>query len=237
MKQTIIYLRTSTTEQTPELQLNGCMEVVNKLKLNADDFEKLEEQKSAYKNDDKREVFNEVLKEIKHNNIRSIIVWDLDRLYRNRTKLVGFFEICKMFKCKIYSFRQQFLEDIYKAPEPWNDILFSMMVNVMGWMAEDESKKRSDRIRNAVRSVDKEGQEIKAISYKGNKWGRKEIFTNKRLVDSILKLHNDNPKMSIKEITSKTNYYDKSNNSKNPSAFLVWKIIKMNNQLNIGEKD
>jgi len=221
MKQNIIYLRTSTTEQNPELQLNGCKEVITKLGLKEEDYEVIEEQRSAYKNDDKREVFNNVIKEIRHSNVKIIIVWDLDRLYRNRKKLVSFFEVCKMFKCKIYSLRQHWLEDVYKAPEPWNEILFSMMLNVMGWMAEDESSKRSGRVKNAVRK--EEGKPTE--SYKGNKWGRKEVFSNKRLAESVLKLKKDNPELSINDICKQTYYYDRSNNKKNPSTFVVWKIL------------
>jgi len=229
MKQNIIYLRTSTTEQTPELQLNGCKEVVSKLNLREDDYDIVEEQKSAFKNDDKREVFNNIIKEIKRSNVKVIIVWDLDRLYRNRKKLVSFFEVCKMFKCRIYSLRQNWLEDVYKAPEPWNEIIFSMLLNVMGWMAQDESEKKSDRIKNAVRKEDGKQTE----SYKGNKWGRKEVFNNKRLTEDVLKLKKDNPTLSIKDISKQTYYYDRSKNKKNPSTFVVWKILRNNNIIEV----
>lgn len=219
MKETIIYLRTSTTEQTPELQMNGCLSIIKR--LNILDYEKLEEQRSAYKNDDKREVFNKVLTEIKKNIICNIIVWDLDRLYRNRKKLVAFMTLCKTYNCKVYSYRQNWMDDIYKVPEPWNDILYDMMLNVMGWMAEDESKKKSDRIKNAI--VKEEGKPT--VSYKGKRWGRKEI-KNKKMIMDILELNRQH--LTMQDIASRVYYYDKSNNKINPVASSVWKIIKQN---------
>lgn len=223
MKSTIIYLRTSTTEQSPELQLNNCLKVIDNLKIG--DYETLEEKKSAFKDDIKREVFDNILSEIKKNNINVLIVWDLDRIYRNREKLISFFKICKLHGCKIYSFRQRFLEDINKAPEPWNEMLFDNLIFILGWIAEDESKKKSDRITSAVRKTDKEGKRIKTLSYKGNEWGRKTI-KNKKMIKEILELHKQG--LSINKIANKVIYYDKSNNPKHPANSTVWKIINKN---------
>ena len=53
----------------------------------------------------------------------------------------------------------------------------------MGWMGEEESRKKSERIKSAIRI--KKG---KKVSYKGKTWGRKPISTIKR--NKILKLRN-----------------------------------------------
>ncbi len=223
MKTTIIYLRTSTEEQTPELQLNDCLELIKRLNISKDDCDIVEEKKSAFKDDIKREVFNSIVLKIKKRNINILIVWDLDRVYRNRKKLISFFELCKIYGCKIYSYRQQFLEDINKAPEPWNEMLLNNLIFILGWIAEEESQKKSERISNAVRKKDKDGKRIKAISYKGNKWGRKEI-ENKKMIADILELHKQG--LSLSKIAKQVEYYDKSNNIKHPSVSLVWKIVK-----------
>ncbi|GAI37716.1 unnamed protein product, partial [marine sediment metagenome] len=124
---------------------------------------------------------------------------------------------------KIYSYRQQFLEDINKAPAPWNEMLFDNLIFILGWISEEESLKKSERIISAVRKKDSEGNVIKAISYKGNKWGRKEI-KNKEMITDILALHKQG--LSLKVISQRVQYNDKNNNKVNPSVSLVWKIIK-----------
>jgi len=89
----------------------------------------------------------------------------------------------------------------------------------MGWLSEEESQKKSDRIRLAVRK--KEGESTK--SFKGNKWGRKEI-KNKKMISDILELHKQG--LSLKVISQRVQYNDKNNNKINPSVSLVWKIVK-----------
>lgn len=179
-RRTIIYNRTSTTEQNPENQLKDCLEVIKR--LNIIDYEVLEEQKSAFKDDNKRELFNSIISKIKKRELDNLLCWDLDRLYRDRKKLIELFELCKMYNCKIYSFRQQFLEDINKAPAPWNEMLFNQLIFILGWIAEEESKKRSERVRASVRK--EIGEATK--SRKGNRWGRKRKPINENY---ILELH------------------------------------------------
>ena len=166
--ETIIYIRTSTEEQAPENQIRYCE------KLSKGEYKLFEDKQSAFKDKD-REGFENAKKLIKSGKIKHFIAWDLDRIYRNRKKLKQFFAFCKLYKCQIHSFNQQWLEQLNEIPEPFNEIMHDLMLNLMGWLAEDESKKKSDRVKLAVRK--KEGQPTK--SYKGNKWGRKAMHTNK----------------------------------------------------------
>ena len=106
---TIIYIRTSTEEQNPENQFKDCASLCDS------EYEVVEEKKSAWKDDYKREGFNEILKSIKQRECNELIVWDLDRIYRNRMKLIAFFKEAKYYDCKIRSYRQKFLEDITTA--------------------------------------------------------------------------------------------------------------------------
>ena len=137
----IVYIRTSTHDQHPENQLKDCLSI-NKW----GEYSVYDEELSAWKDDFKREQFGAITDLIKKRKVTHLIVWDLDRLYRNRKKLIGFFQLCKVYKCKVHSFRQQWLEDINKMPEPWNEMMFDLMLQVMGWIAEDESNKKSERI-------------------------------------------------------------------------------------------
>ena len=217
---TIIYLRTSTEEQNPENQLKDCKSFSEGLKL--DEFEVFQEKQSAFKDDSKREVFNNILKEIKKGKVDHIIVWDWDRLFRNRNKLIQFFELCKIYKCKIHSSRQGYFEDFYKIPAPFDEIVSNLVLNLMGHMAEEESKKKSDRVKLAV--IKEEGKVTK--SYKGNKWGRKEIPT--KVAIRIIELCVEG--LSIRKIAEHEDifYWDKNNNKKQLGKSTVHKIISEN---------
>lgn len=207
---TIIYLRTSTGEQNPENQLKDC------LTLTKGEHEILEEKQSAFK-DEEREVFEGIRKRIKSGEVEHLIVWDLDRLVRNRKKLIEFFEFCKIYKTKIHSFRQNWLEQLNNIPEPFNEMMHALMLQIMGWLAEEESKKKSERVKAAIRIKENETQ-----SYKGNKWGRKEL--PKSVVEGVQELFRTG--YSIRKIASEVTYWDKSGNKRNISKSSVQKILQ-----------
>ena len=186
MKSRIVYLRTSTEEQNTENQLKDTVSLVP----DGEEYTLLEEQQSAFK-DVGRKKFEAVIAHIKKRKCSDLYCWDFDRLFRDRQKLVDFFRVCKAYSCKVHSFRQAWLEDVNKAPSPWNEILNDLLLQILGWIAEDESRKKSDRIKNAVRV-----REGLAYSYKGNKWGRKPISTRKR--NKILALRSEG--LSIRRI-------------------------------------
>lgn len=214
MNQTLIYIRTSTEEQTPELQLNDCQTLALKLGLN--NSEVVSEQQSAFK-DIAREKFESIREAIKKQEVKILICWDLDRLYRNRKKLIEFFEFCKIYNCKIYSARQEWLESLNKMPEPFNEMMFNLMLQIMGWLAEEESSKKSMRVKNAV--VKEQGI---TKSYKGNKWGRKNIPEETK--QAIIEAYKKNK--SYSQICLEVFYWDKNRNKKQVSKGVVHKIIK-----------
>jgi len=214
MKKTIIYLRTSTEEQNPENQKRECLSLVK-----SEDYEILEEKQSAFK-DNERKQFELIRAGIKKGEIKELIVWDWDRLFRNRKKLKEFFEFCKIYKCEIHSFRQKFFEDFYKIPSPFDEIIQELVLNLMGWLAEDESKKKSERVKSAIRK-DKKGQ---TISYKGNVWGRKAI--SKKVNHEIIEARKKG--LSIREISQSVFYWDKNNNKRKVSVGYVQKTLKEN---------
>ena len=213
MSEVIIYLRASTEEQTPENQLDNCKELLDKLKIN--DYNIYEDKVSAWKETD-RESFDLIKRAIQKRKVKVLICWDLDRLYRNRKKLIQFFDLCKLYNCKIYSFRQKWLEDLNKIPEPFNEIMFNLMLQIMGWLAEEESNKKSERVKLAIKK--KEG---KTYSKFGKKWGRKSIIS-KKLIEDIKVLRSKG--MSLRDIQKEVYYYDKNNNKKTPSLAIVHKL-------------
>lgn len=201
MKQQVIYLRTSTEEQNPENQLNDCLTLIK------GEYTMFEEKQSAFKDKD-RPIFENIVSNIKKEKVKQLIVWDWDRLFRNRKKLKEFFELCKIHKCDIHSFRQKFFEDFYKIPAPFDEIMQDLFLNLLGWMAEDESKKRSDRVKIAFKNSKK-------------KWGRKPL---ENVEQAVIKLHKEGK--SIRQISSEVTYWDKSRNKKNVSKSAVHKIIE-----------
>lgn len=207
----IIYLRTSTEEQNPELQLKDVKSLLNE----GEEYELFKEQQSAFK-DNNRSEFDKIKHLITKGVIKDLYVWDLDRLYRNRLKLISFFKLCKHKNVKIHSFRQTWLEDINKIPSPWGEMINDLLIQIMGWMGEEESAKKSERIKNAVRR--KAG---KTISYKGNKWGRKPL--PKKTRDRILEAHKKG--LSIRKI-AETIQTSNNGNYKKISKSAIHKIIK-----------
>jgi len=207
-----IYIRTSTEDQSPEIQIKDCESLVQ------GEYTLYKDKQSAWKDNKEREDFERLRKDISSGKIKELYVWDWDRLFRNRKKLKEFFQYCTIYKCQIHSFRQKFFEDFYKIPSPFDDIIQELVLNLMGWLAEDESKKKSDRVKLAVRK--EEGQKTK--SYKGNVWGRRNISdTTKTLIVEAFKQGK-----SYSQICSEVFYWDKNNNKKYVSKGLVHKIIR-----------
>jgi len=222
MKKTIIYLRTSTEEQNPENQKKDCVALVKKLGLQ--NYEIVIEQQSAFQNNQKRKKFENVRQLIKKKQIESLVCWDLDRLYRNRQKLLEFFNFCKVHNCKIYSARQEFLNafDNLNLPQGFEflaEMYRNNFLQFLGWIAEEESRKRSERVKSAVRK--KQGR---TISYRGKRWGRKCL--SKKTIKQVLELYNQG--LSMRQISKQVFYWDKNNNKKQIALSSVHKIIRQN---------
>jgi len=198
-----IYLRTSTEDQTPENQLQDCLSINN-----FGEYEVIIEKQSAWK-DKARPKFEELKGQIKKGKVEHLICWDWDRLFRNRKKLKEFFVFCKLYNCKVHSFRQQFFEDFYKIPSPFDEIIQELVLNLMGWLAEDESKKKSERVKIAFKN------------HKGN-WGRKAL--SNQIKQRVIQLHKEG--QSIRSISKQVIYYDKNRNPKPLSKSAVHNIIK-----------
>ena len=199
----VIYLRTSTEEQNPQNQLRDCETLVS------EDYEVVEEKQSAFKDKD-RPKFENIKQQIKQGKVSELICWDLDRIFRNRKKLIEFFKFCKIYKCKVNSFRQQWLNKFSEIPEPFNEIMFDMMLQIMGWLAEEESIKKSERVKIAYKN------------HKGKRWGRKGLSDS--IKKEIIEAHNK--KMSIREIADSVFIWDKHGNKKRISKSSVHKTIK-----------
>lgn len=183
MTENIIYIRTSTDQQNPENQLADIHTIAPK------DAKIYKEQQSAWKDHIiTRPIFKEICDLIKTGNVSTFAVWDLDRIYRNRIKTVEFMQLCKHYNTTVISYRQTWLNELETIPQPWGDIVKDLLIQVLGWISEEESGKKSERVKIAYKN------------HKGKKWGRPKVDTNKF---EILQLKNQG--MSIRQIAQELN--------------------------------
>ena len=217
----IIYIRTSTKEQTPELQLKDINSIIN-----IKDCIILKDKQSAWQDFKERKEFNELKSMITKREVSDLYVWDLDRVYRNRKKLVEFFLLCKLSNCRIHSYRQTWLEEINTMPNPWNEIVHNFMIQIMGWIAEEESNKKSERVKNAVKKKKNYKGEMITTSTYGKKWGRKNL--SPQIIKKVLELHEAG--ISLRKIKNQVWVYDQyGNKKKNISIGAVHKIVTEKN--------
>lgn len=215
MNKTAFYIRCSTQEQEPELQIRDLSTLCDKPN------EIFKENISAWCENVQRPVFDSVISLIKKKKISDLYVWDLDRIHRNRKKLQEFFLLCKNYGCKVHSYRQKWLQEINSIPPPFDEIVSDLLISIFGWIGEEESQKKSERIKLAVKKKGKQ-----TISYKGNKWGRKAFPV--QTINRVMELHEQ--RKTIRQIASLVKVYDKNNNERNISKSAVHKIVVENCQ-------
>jgi len=159
----IIYIRTSTTDQTPENQIDY---IVSTFNLDVDNCLIYKEQESAWKKDSLRPILENALKKARQVKV-NVFLWDYDRLYRNRKQVVSTVKSYAQLGIHIRSARQIWLDEILKAPSPWNEIMFDLSLNIVGWIGEEESQKKSERVKAAFKN-----HKHKVKKNISNPWGR-----------------------------------------------------------------
>lgn len=176
----IIYIRTSTELQNPQNQLKDCESIAPAGAVI------YEEKQSAWKDHvNARPIFKEIQDLIKNRQVASFTVWDLDRIYRKRTLTVEFMQLCNHFNVVVKSYRQTWLSEIEKIPSPWNEIVHNQLIQIFGWIAEEESNKKSERVKIAFEN------------HKGKDWGRPKVDVN------YFQVHNlKNQGLSIRAIAA-----------------------------------
>lgn len=148
-----IYVRVSSGSQDETNQIPVCKQYAKELGLTVADI--IQEKVSAFKVPERSSV-QKLL------NYPHVILFSYDRLYRNRKKFIEMMRYFFLKGVKIHSVRERWLEQFYSIPEPWGEILRDFMTQVVGWMSEDESKKKSERVKLAYQNKDE-----------GIPWGRK----------------------------------------------------------------
>jgi len=228
----IIYNRVSTTEQNPELQIKECVEFC-KSKGWEIVGDPIQEQASAFKDESKREKFNQILKRAERREFNHIVVWNMDRFSRQPEeevlKLVKKLNLLygvdvNAVKGDLWSEVVQSISKIKEQGfigEAISEFLEKIIRGLEFQRAYRESKTKSERVKLAV--IKKEGQTTK--SYKGKKWGRKAI-NSERLREKVKELNKQG--LSIREITKHDDiyYYDRHKNKRKPSPATIHSYLK-----------
>jgi DNA invertase Pin-like site-specific DNA recombinase len=196
MPKVFVYLRVSTDDkgQDPRNQERQCLDLIKVQNL-GEDIEVFTEEKSAWQSYN-RPVFDSMIKRAIKEGIKDIAVWDLDRVYRDRVKMVSLMKELNRTGIKIRSVRQAWLEEIHRIPSPWNEIIYDLLINIIGWMAEEESTKKSQRVKAAYehkkKKAETKGQRLR--------WGRPELEVD---IDKVLQLREEGK--SIRDIAEVMN--------------------------------
>lgn len=209
MDKAVIYARTSTKEQTPELQLKDCEAYIQKRGFTQ--VKVFLEQASAWKSEGERPVFNEMLAYVKtpSNGVRYIVVWNMDRFSRQPEDIV-------LSQIKMLSLVHN-VQVVAVNGDAWSELVEHIGgLQAMGFIgkalsefletvlrgfehqrAYRESLLKSERIHLAMRK-----RQGKTVSYKGNVWGRRSL--PKQTQERIIELYNGGMSMNLISKTVKT---------------------------------
>jgi len=224
----IIYLRTSTKDQNPELQRKQCIDFCKGIDLEV--VEVVSEQGSAYKLEKIRPLWENVQERAKKEKL-DIVIWRYDRCFRNRKEFFAFMKVMfEVYETKVYSVTEPSIINFWdmmgksKSDNPiFNELLkgifkalWDFMIQNMGEQAEEESRKKSERVKLAVVKGE-EGTK----SYKGNKWGYHGV--GEEADKQILELSKQGK--STREIAKEVFYWNKNRNKKFVSVGYVHKLV------------
>ena len=168
--ETIIITRASTNEQEARDQLPDCRRFCKERGWEV--VREFQEIQSAWKTYVPRRKLDEALEYARKHRIPHIVFWDLDRYWRNRKlALEGIRQYAKL-GIKLHFVRQSYLEDLWNIPEPWNAVFYDIMINLLSALAQEESDKRSDRVKKAFQSG------------KYSNWGKHGIgYTDEQIIE------------------------------------------------------
>ena len=146
------YIRVSTDEQGPENQLPRI-----KALCQARGWELLHvysEHARVWKSGHQRELA-QACRDARANRFKVLVVWALDRL--SREGIVGTFNTLKRF--------QDVGVKVVSINEPWTEVddhLHELLTAIVAWVAEFESRRRSERTKAG----------IERVRAQGKRWGR-----------------------------------------------------------------
>lgn len=201
----VVYLRTSTFDQDPELQKSECLQLAATRGYEV--YGVFTEQLSGYK-DIQRPKYDEVKELARQGRISAVIVWGLDRWIRNRDSLLQDITLLKQYNVKLHTVKDSWVEAV-NIEGPIGRTIQDFLLGLLGSIAEEESRTRSLRVKAAH------------ANHTGH-WGRKSLPQS--VGDEILLKHNQG--LTLRQIATTTCYYDGNRNKRRLSLGAVHKVIK-----------
>jgi DNA invertase Pin-like site-specific DNA recombinase len=153
----IIYLRVSTKTKGQD-ERDQLKDILKAFNLIEDQCIIIGAKESAYKISTQKNrrlnLVDDICKKYDEEN-KTLYIWDLDRLYRNRELQYTFIKkSVNKYNMLVYSYRQTFMQDVYKQPTSINKLMYDVMIMMFGYFAEEESKKRADRVKKSYHKKD-----------------------------------------------------------------------------------
>ena len=203
----IIITRVSTDEQEARDQLPDCRKFCKERDWEV--VKEFQEIPSAWKTFVPRKKLDEALEYARKNKIPHVVFWDLDRYWRNRKlALEGIREYAKL-GIHLHFVRQAYLEDLWQIPEPWSGVFYDIMLNLLSALAQEESDKRSARVKKAFRSG------------KYPNWGKHGIgYSDKQIIEAYKKAG------SLRKARLKLPYKTRSGKKKYVSIAKISQVVR-----------
>lgn len=202
-----ILCRVSTKDKSEQEQEPESREYVKNNGWNL--FKVYYEKGSAYKlHFDEREVFQQMLKEAKINNVKHFVFWNMDRYSRLEEEVVFEYtaKLSNLYGIQVHAVHGDSWSDLVESISKMKDLGFvgealsEFVEKIIKGMefrrAHRESKVKSQRVKLKV--IKKEGEQTKS-SY-GNKWGRPKTEID---YSTKLKIKHDLKYLSIRSISEK----------------------------------
>jgi len=213
----VIYLRVSTGNQTEESQLEPCKKLCDNSNYEIIAV-KRDHGKSAYKAI-KRKQYNEVIDMVKNKKVDHVVVWALDRwTRRGHRELISTINYLEKYNVQLHSVKEKWIDEITKGELSF---VRDIVLNVLGWIAQQESKRKSERVLSSERF-----QKAKQDNIVGRPSIQEQIYEE---VVNLLK-----NKKSYRYISKHVTYKAKHGKFKNPSIATISYIAK---SLENGDKD
>lgn len=135
-----VYIRVSTKDQDYNNQKPAILSFARSKNINI--IAEYAEEKSAWKDGHQKEL-SRLLEDCALGLYDVVLVWSLDRLTREGpSKILALVKRFKDYNVKIISIQESWTE----APGELGDLLFA----IIGWVAEQESKRRSERTKAGI---------------------------------------------------------------------------------------
>jgi DNA invertase Pin-like site-specific DNA recombinase len=149
MKNAAIYIRVSGGEQTEESQRQPCIDFCNEQGWDIIGVFP-DHAKSAYQNV-KRPQYDKVLASVRQRRINHIVVWSLDRWCRRGPReLRSTIDYLGSYGVQLHSVKEAWIESI-NMPGSLGQTFKDFMIGIIGWLAEQESTRKSERVKESVR--------------------------------------------------------------------------------------